>query len=51
VAPSLRQHVEQKSPIAFRVKASLMSFVEKLAGEIVDQAKDFVALVQSDGNC
>ena len=44
VASSLRQHVEQKGRIASRVKASLMRFVEKLAGEIVDQAKDLVAL-------
>src|SRR5262249_16184257 len=29
VAPSLRQHVEQKGRIACRVKASHMSFVEK----------------------
>ena len=36
VAPRLSQYVEQKGRIAFRVKASLMSFVEKLAGEIVD---------------
>jgi hypothetical protein len=48
-APSLRQHVEQKGRIAGRVQASLMSFVEKPAGEIVDQAKDFVALTFATG--
>src|SRR4029453_14866526 len=49
VVPSLRQHVEQKGRIAFRVKASCMSFVEKLAGEIVDQAKDLVAFAFAAG--
>jgi hypothetical protein len=49
VALSVRQHVEQKGRIAFRVEASLMHFVEKLAGERVDQAKDLVALAFATG--
>src|SRR5439155_10893502 len=49
VAPSLSQHIEQKGRIAFRVQAALMSFVEKLAGEIVDQAKNLVALPFATG--
>src|SRR5262249_44562927 len=49
VAPSVSQHIEQKGRIAVRVKASLMRFVEKLAGEIVDQAKDLVTLAFATG--
>ena len=52
MAPSLRQHVEQKGRRAVRVQASLMSFVEKLAGELVDQAKDLVApAFAAGGHC
>src|SRR5919205_3971548 len=44
MTPRLSQHVEEKSRIACRVKPSLVRFVEKLSGKVIDQAKDFVAL-------
>ena len=44
VASSLSQHVEQKGRIASRVQASLMRFVEKLAGEVDTHGLTPVAL-------
>src|SRR5215510_8928168 len=46
---SLRQHVEQKSGIAFRMKAPLMGFVEKLPREIVNESKHLVAFAFAAG--
>ena len=45
----LRQHIEQKRRIALRIEPTLMRFVEKPAGEIVDEAKDFVAFALATG--
>src|SRR5262245_9330431 len=49
VAPSLSQLVEQKGRRACRIKASLMRFAEKLPREIVDEAKNLVALTFATG--
>jgi hypothetical protein len=49
VAPRVSQHVEPKGRRAFRMTASLMSCVAKLAREIVDEAQDLVALPFATG--
>ena len=45
----LREHIEQKCRIALRVEAPRLGFVEKLPGEIVNEAKDFVAFAFAAG--
>ena len=47
--PRLLQHIEQKRRVAFGIEPTLMRFVEKPAGEIVNQAKDFVAFALATG--
>ena len=45
----LSEHIEQKRRIALRVKATGLGFVEKLPGEIVDEAKALVAFAFAAG--
>ena len=45
----LRQDIEQKRGIALRVKATRLGVIEKLPGDIVNEAKDFVALTFAAG--
>ena len=47
--PRLLQHIEQNRRVAFGIESTLMRFVEKPAGEIVNQAKDFVAFALATG--
>ena len=45
----LREHIEQKCRITLRIEAPRMRFVEKLPGERVNEAKDFVAFALATG--
>src|SRR5918996_5629015 len=45
----LRQNIEQKNGIAFRVEAACMGFVEKAPREIVDESKNLVTLALATG--
>ena len=47
--PRLLQHIEQKRRVAFGMEPTRMRFVEKPAGEIVNQAKDFGAFALATG--
>lgn len=49
VLVGLREYIEQKRRIAFRVEPSRLGFVEKLPRELVNEAKDLVTFAFAAG--